>query len=109
MQERLDETAGQLSEQKIKTSDLERKTETCRHDYDLRIQEIMLKNEESHKNFISGLSNAASAINASFDDKFLNQLNPLLSDIKSKMENKIQHLTKEYFRYLVKHETWVLY
>lgn len=96
MQGNLDEAAGLLSEQKIKTLDLEKNLENCRQIYDSKIQELHLKNEAFQEALFSKLSGTESSIISNFDQTFTNKLGPLISGIPSEVNTKMSTLTKQY-------------
>lgn len=54
-QQRLDETSGLLSEQKIKSSELEKTLEQCRKDYDERLAIALLEGKETKNTLKSHL------------------------------------------------------
>jgi SMC interacting uncharacterized protein involved in chromosome segregation len=95
----LDETSGLLSEQKIKTLELEKKLESCRQGYDSKIQEITSKSEQFQESVITKLSDTAVLINNTFDSKVTEQIIPHISDVREEVDEKVDSLAKQSVRY----------
>jgi SMC interacting uncharacterized protein involved in chromosome segregation len=95
----LDETSGLLSEQKIKTLELEKKLESCRQGYDSKIQEITSKSERFQESVVTKLSDTALLINNTFDSKVTEQIIPHISGVRQEIDGKVDSLTKRSVRY----------
>ena len=98
-QQRLDETSGLLSEQKIKSSELEKNLEQCRKDYDMKISTALKEHEKSQNLLKKELSDFKSLFESGICSK-LEEFKPLLDAQKSDIDTKIDSLQERY-SYLV--------
>lgn len=94
-QQRLDETSGLLSEQKIKSSELEKTLEQCRKDYDTKISTALKEHEKSQNLLKNELSDFKSLFESGVYSK-LEEFKPLLNAQKSDIDTKIDSLQERY-------------
>lgn len=95
LQERLDETSGLLSEQKIKSSDLEKKLESCRLDYDTKVKDLCVDVVSFEKNVITKLNETDNSIKMKIDNQFISGIKPVMDSIENTMEAKFISLTEK--------------
>lgn len=95
LQERLDETSGLLSEQKIKSLDLEKKLESCRLDYDTRVKELSIDVVSFRKNVIAKLDETDNSIKMKIDNQFISGIKPVMDSIENTLDAKFNSLTKQ--------------
>jgi len=95
LQQRLDETSGLLSEQKIKSSDLERTLEQCRKEYDDKISVALKEGGRSQEALKKELVVFRQLMESSIGTQ-LEELKPLFGSQKKEIDTKIDDLQERY-------------
>lgn len=103
-QHRLDETSGLLSEQKIKSSELEKNLEQCRKDYDNKIFRALDDHRKSQfllKNELTGFKDIIKSNSASGSE----DIKALIATQTSEIDTKIDNLQERYPYFVSKFPT----